>query len=121
MRLVISKRLRVFLVEEMRYTFKCIFHIIDSEIVKAMISKESYGFSTYVANRIGEIQEKTHSSEWFLVCGKLNISDWLTREKCPNELDKTSIWQMGPEFLKGKFEQWPVTQKVGTMEPTGKN
>ena len=23
---------------------------------------------------------------------------------------------MGPEFLKGKFEQWPITQKVGTME-----
>ena len=81
-----------------------------------MISNESYGFSTYVANRIGEIQEKTHSSEWFLVCRKLNISNWLTRGRCPNELDKTSIWQMGPEFLKGQFEQWPVTQKVGTME-----
>ena len=52
---VISKRLRVFLVEEMRYKFKFIFHIIDSEILQAMISKESYGISTYVANRIGEI------------------------------------------------------------------
>ena len=80
---VISKRLRVFLLKEMRYKFKSIFHIIDSEIVQAMISKESYGFNTYVANRIGEIQAKTVSSEWFLVSGKLNISDWLTRGKCP--------------------------------------
>ena len=31
---VISKRLRVFLLKEMRYKFKSIFHIIDSEIVQ---------------------------------------------------------------------------------------
>jgi len=52
--------------------------IVDSEIVKAMISKESYGFNTYAANRIGEIQKKITSQEWFWVAGNLNIADGVT-------------------------------------------
>ena len=58
---VLSKRLRMFIQEEMRISFEQIFHIVDSEIVKAMISKSSYGFNTFAANRIGEIQEGTVS------------------------------------------------------------
>ena len=62
---VISKRLRCFIQEELRYQFEKVYHIVDSEIVKAMISKESYGFNTFAANRIGEIQSKTEVSEWY--------------------------------------------------------
>lgn len=32
--------------------------IVDSEIVETMKNKESYAFSTFAANRIGEIQQK---------------------------------------------------------------
>ena len=53
-----------------------------------MIPKESYGFNTFVANRIGEIQEKTDKKEWMWVPGKLNIADWTTRGKSPTELDQ---------------------------------
>ena len=60
---VLSKRLRVFLENNMRYQFNKVYHAVDSEIVKAMISKQSYGFNTFVANRIGEIQEKTDPVE----------------------------------------------------------
>ena len=60
---VISKRLRRFIQEELRYQFEKVYHIVDSEIVKAMISKESYGFNTFAANRIGEIQSKTEVSK----------------------------------------------------------
>ena len=59
---VLSKRLRTFIVDEMRYKFKAVYHLTDSQIVKSMISKNSYGFNTFVANRIGEIQEKTKES-----------------------------------------------------------
>ena len=40
---VLSKRLRAFIQKESRYAFSAIYHIVDSEIVKAMISKENYG------------------------------------------------------------------------------
>ena len=50
----VSKRLRVFIEEEMRYKFIKVYHITDREIVKAMINKESYGFNTFTANRINK-------------------------------------------------------------------
>ena len=56
---VLSKRLRAFIEEETRYRFESCYHIVDSEIVRAMIQKESYGFNSFVTTRIGEIQNAT--------------------------------------------------------------
>ena len=50
---VLAKRLRLFIVDSFRVTFDRVIHIIDSQIVKAMINKDSYGFNTFVANRAG--------------------------------------------------------------------
>ena len=58
---VLGKRLRSFMQEKLRYSFEKVYHIVDSEIVKAMISRESYGFNTFAANCIGEIQQKIKS------------------------------------------------------------
>ena len=109
---VVGKRLRSFIKTEMRIKFDKIYHIIDSEIVKAMISKESYGFNTFAANRIGEIQETTEASEWFWVKGTLNIADWLTRGKLPTNLDSESIWQKGPQFIELPEEEWPIISQT---------
>ena len=81
-----------------------------------MISKESYGFNTYAANRIGEIQEKTSPQEWFWVAGNLNIADWVTRGKSPTELGPRSTWQRGPEFLRQPVEEWPVSSHANVEE-----
>ena len=96
---VLGKRLRSFMQEELRYSFEKGYHIVDSEIVKVMISKESYGFNTFAANCIGEIQQMTNPSEWFWVQGILNIPDRITRGKFSIDLSSQSIWQKGPEFL----------------------
>ena len=113
---VVSKHLRVFIEEEMRYKFTKVYHIIDSEIVKAMINKESYGFNTFAANRIGEIQQKTTPSEWFWVEGVLNIADWITRGKSPLELDRDCLWQKGPDFLALPEEYWPITSQTDVVD-----
>ena len=52
---------------------------------------------------IGEIQENTSPADWFVVAGKLNIADWLTRGKEITELDEHSDWHKGPSFMKGPF------------------
>ena len=39
--------------------FGRVYQVIDSEIVRAMINKDSYGFWSFAANRIGEIQKYT--------------------------------------------------------------
>ena len=95
------------------------------EIVRAMIQKESYGFNTYAAVRVGEIQEGTSPNDWYWIEGRLNISDWITRGKSPRDLHekslglfakdssflcgsssrrnsrKKSLWQRGPDFFRG--------------------
>ena len=59
-RAVLNKRLKVFIEKECRYRFEKIYHIVDSQIVHAMIQKSSYGCNTFAATRIGEIHEGTN-------------------------------------------------------------
>ena len=54
---VLNSRLYSYIVHELNeIQFEGVHHIIDSEIVKAMISRDSYGFRTFAANRNGEIK-----------------------------------------------------------------
>ena len=108
---VISKRLRKFILTEMRYNFKRAYHIVDSEILKAMISKESYGFNTFAANRKGEIQQNTKPSEWYWMSGKFNAVDCITRGLSPKFLNSDSTWQKGPTFLYTHERDWPISQE----------
>ena len=98
--------------KEMRYRFHEVYHIVDSEIVKAMIGKHNYGFNTFVANRIGEIQDGTNPSEWVWTAGKNNIADWITRGRSPEEITTGTIWQDGPTFLQKPVEEWPILKDI---------
>ena len=56
---VMNKRLKSFIEKEFRYQFSECYHIVDSQIVRAMIQKQTYGFNTVAATaatRTGEIQ-----------------------------------------------------------------
>ena len=68
---VLSKRLEDFITSEGRLQFVKTYYIVDSEIVRAMIQKESYGFNTFVAVRVGEIQDHTNPQNWYWIDGKL--------------------------------------------------
>ena len=74
---VTSKRLRESIQAKLDMNFTRINHLVDTEIVKAMINCQSYGFNTFAANRIGEIHQATSKDEWWL-SGKLNIGDIVT-------------------------------------------
>ncbi|XP_020910817.1 uncharacterized protein LOC110248612 [Exaiptasia diaphana] len=97
---VLSKRLKSFIDKECRYTFEKCYYIVDSQIVHAMIQKSSYGFNTFAATRIGEIQGGTNIEDWYWCQSQYNIADWLTRGKKPSEISLHSDWQEGPPFLK---------------------
>ena len=87
--------------KESRLEFTKVVHLVDSEIVKAMIQKGSYGFNTFAANRVGEIQHTTQKNEWYWIPGKpdINVADVTTRGCAPVDVS-SSLWQEGPEFLK---------------------
>ena len=119
---VISKRIREIIEEESRYSFENVYHIVDSEVVRAMIGKESYGFNTFVANRLGEIQSVTAVEEWYWTAGENNIADLLTHGKRPTEIGENSTWQKGPDFLSKPIPEWPVSQSTEITElPERKN
>jgi hypothetical protein len=94
----------------MDFEFDQVFHIVDSTIVQAQIQKESYGFGTFTATRVAEIQSKTKPEEWWWVPGEYNLADITTRVTSPCELDLDSTWQKGPSFLGKPVEEWPIMQ-----------
>ena len=113
---VLSARLKKYLQMEMRVRISKIYHLVDSNIVRAMVQKESYGFNTFAAIRVGEIQEYTSISQWYWVSGDLNIADLITRGADPKSLGEESIWQNGPEFLKLPESEWPISDDVSDVE-----
>ena len=60
---VLNKRLKELLERESRYRFTTCLHIVDSQIVHAMVQKESYGYK-FAATGIGEIQSGTNPEDW---------------------------------------------------------
>ena len=77
-----------------------------------MIQKESYGFNTFAATRVGEIQQNTNPDDWYWTESKNNIADWLTRGKKPNDLNSESIWQKGPDFLELPESEWLINKAL---------
>jgi hypothetical protein len=106
---VLSSRLRATVEKEMNLQFAKVIHVVDSEIVKAMVHKQSHGFNTFAANRIGEIHQTTAVHEWQWVAGKpwCNVADITTRG-CPASEVAERLWQEGPEFLQLPENEWPT-------------
>lgn len=107
---VVASRLQDFICKHMRYKFDKKYLFVDSAIVHAMVKKESYGFNTYVAVRVGEIQTNTNPTDWHWIDSTNNIADWITRPKSPADIDDKSPWQIGPSFLRKPEEEWPTLQ-----------
>ena len=83
---VLNKRLKQLMEKESRYKFTKCYHIVDSQIVHAMVRDESYGYNTFAATRVGEIQSGTDPEDWYWIAREQNIADWLTRGKNPDEI-----------------------------------
>ncbi|XP_067929544.1 uncharacterized protein [Watersipora subatra] len=107
---VLSKRARRVLEEKMRYEFDQVFYLIDSETVLNMVSKVSTRFKTYEGVCVGEIQAAANGdmSSWFLVNGKDNIADWLTRPRLLQDLHEKSDWLRGLAFLYTDLDSWEI-------------
>ena len=107
---VVSKRCRLVIEKELRYTFDRVFHLVDSETVLHQLYKSSTRFNPYEGVRIGEIQAACGGdmSEWAWMPGKDNTSDWLTRGKYPDQLGAETEWFRGPAMLYLPFDQWEI-------------
>jgi hypothetical protein len=89
-----------------------VFYWTDSMTCLSWINKPSKCYKAYVANRTGEIQTRTKSSQWYHCPTKQNPADVPTRKISVNELIDCKLWWNGPEFLKLDPEHWPKTPKI---------
>ena len=111
-----ASRLKVWIMEHSRLEFQRHIPFLDSQIVQAMILKDSYGYNTFAALRVAEIQQKTDPAGWLHIPGDQNISDILTRGASPEKLGQDSVWQRGPHWLIEDPLKWPVTTRQTTLE-----
>ncbi|XP_076129224.1 uncharacterized protein LOC143110221 [Alosa pseudoharengus] len=105
---VFASRLKTYFVKHCYIKVDQWIHFVDSQTILGAIQKDSYGYQTFFANRIGEIQKAGSVDSWRWVEGKQNIADLITRGTSPEELAEGSVWQEGPEFLKLPESDWPV-------------
>ncbi|XP_050339915.1 uncharacterized protein LOC126766119 [Bactrocera neohumeralis] len=87
------------------YTFDT-FLWTDSQIVLHWLQMHSSTLSTFVGNRVSDIQDLTVDACWRHVPTKINPADMVSRGSTPLELT-TSVWFNGPEFLYEDERKWP--------------
>lgn len=105
---VFAARLRKYIEKHSRMQVERWLHLLDSQTVLGAIQRDSYGYQTFFANRVGEIQKSTSVGDWRWIPGEQNIADLITRGATPEDLREDSAWQNGPEFLRRPVEEWPT-------------
>ena len=104
---VFATRLRRYIEKHCIMEIERWFHLLDSQTVLGAIHRDSYGYQTFFANRVGEIQKAGSLEDWWWIPGDVNIADIMTRGATPEDLNEVSEWQNGPYFLRQPVEEWP--------------
>ncbi|XP_060762681.1 uncharacterized protein LOC132872105 [Neoarius graeffei] len=104
---VFAARLENYFQKHCRIEVKRWYHLVDSQTILGAIQRESYGYQTFYANRVGEIQSSTDIRDWWWIPGAENIADIITRGASPDDLIEKSKWQSGPQFLQLPESEWP--------------
>ncbi len=76
---VFAVRLRKHFERHRRMEVECWFHLVDSQSVLGAIQRDSFGYQTFFANRVGEIQKSGSVSNWWWIPGDVNIAHIITR------------------------------------------
>lgn len=71
---VFATRLRRYIEKHSRIEIERWFHLLDSQTVLGAIQRDSYGYQTFFANRVGEIQKSAAVEDWWWIPGDLNIA-----------------------------------------------
>ncbi|XP_050494523.1 uncharacterized protein LOC126875676 [Bombus huntii] len=88
----------------------------DSTIVLHWINTSPHTLKTFVADRVTEIQQKTHTSDWRHIPTADNPADLISRGQSPEDFLRPTIWQHGPEWLQQPERYWPTWNPVPLTE-----
>lgn len=82
----------------------------DSEIVLTWLMSHPSRWSTYVANRVSNIQNKYNNSYWRYVPTHYNPADIGSKGKLASQFINCSLWFCGPEWLIQLPSEWPSSK-----------
>ncbi|XP_044594802.1 uncharacterized protein LOC123272167 [Cotesia glomerata] len=88
----------------------------DFMITLYWIRKSPHLLKTFVANRVSDIQSKTHPEIWRHVRTHDNPADLLSRGISPETLVKKTIWKKGPKWLEEREDKWPEQPSALAIE-----
>ncbi|KAK9679199.1 Pao retrotransposon peptidase [Popillia japonica] len=71
----------------------------DSTIVLAWLKASSKTWKTFVANRVGKIQDLSDINDWYHIATHDNLADLVSRGVTASELLNNDIWWHGPCWL----------------------
>lgn len=83
-------------------------HWCDSSVVLGWLKGDASRLKTFVANRVSEIQDTTQASAWRYVPTSENPADLISRGVDASQLQNSSLWWNGPEFLLNNEDDWPT-------------
>ncbi|XP_043067115.1 uncharacterized protein [Drosophila bipectinata] len=87
--------------------FGCDFSNVISLQLHMFSDGSSLAWKTFVANRIGSIQEVSSASQWGHVSTQDNPADFATRGLTPLQLAQDKLWWSGPDWLQEPEDHWP--------------
>ncbi|XP_018402792.1 PREDICTED: uncharacterized protein LOC108779784 [Cyphomyrmex costatus] len=95
------------ILKRITHKFTSIYLWTDSTVVLAWLQSSSRTWSTFVSNRVGDIQQLTTIQDWHHVSSQDNPADLLSRGISPAALPHAHLWWSGPAWLKLDKGQWP--------------
>lgn len=81
----------------------------DSSIVLAWLDKHPYTWKTFIGNRVSKIQNNLPRSKWLHIRSADNPADLATRGVSPKNLQTSSLWWNGPQWLRQPQSLWPIS------------
>jgi len=81
----------------------------DSTVALGWIHGHPTRWTTFVANRVAEIQQLLPNACWHHVRSRDNPADCASRGASPRGLGNHALWWRGPEFLWASTAAWPST------------
>lgn len=91
-----------------------IFYWCDSQITLAWIAKPASNWTTFVANRVANIQLLSTPDQWRYINTKENPADVASRGCLPSTLQTHNLWWTGPAWLHDSSETWPSNVQCST-------
>ncbi len=89
----------------------------DSTITLAWLNALPLKWTTFIANRVSDIQDVIAPSKWRHVSSQLNPADVASRGTNADKLIDDELWWKGPEFLIHSKEIWPTQPSIVMENP----